>query len=262
MSRISYISFAIILVLLSCNHQSERTIDIAFYFWRSVFNLTPEEQKFLNHSQANKLYLKYFDIDWHGLKEEPTVVAPIKFMDKIPENIPIIPTIFITNRTLLNINEQYIENLAEVIIKKTIDISQNENLRFNEIQIDCDWSPKSRKKYFMLLELLKSNFGVKSKLISVTLRLHQYKYPTITGVPPVDKCMLMLYNVGDINNIETNNSILDISPNNSTILSLINLGFSECFVQADSTIFDIEWLIALQPFPFFPKIQISAFDLV
>jgi len=199
------------LSLLSCTHQTERSINVAFYFWRSVFKLTPDEIDYLTHSQANKLYLKYFDIDWHEFKEEPELVAPIRFVDKIPVNLAIIPTVFITNRTLLNLQEQNIEILAGNIIKNTNAISQHQNLRFNEIQIDCDWTPKSREKYFKLLELLKSNFTARSIQVSVTLRLHQYKYPDITGIPPADRCMLMFYNMGEIDQLNTDNSILDIN---------------------------------------------------
>jgi len=46
--------------------------------------------------------------------------------------------------------------------------------------------------------------------LSATIRLHQVKYAEITGVPPVDKGMLMVYNMGEVTQLDTKNSILDL----------------------------------------------------
>jgi hypothetical protein len=45
--------------------------------------------------------------------------------------------------------------------------------------------------------------------LSATIRLHQIKYADKTGVPPVDKGLLMFYNMSDVKNMATKNSILD-----------------------------------------------------
>ena len=45
--------------------------------------------------------------------------------------------------------------------------------------------------------------------MSATIRLHQIKYYTKTGVPPVDYGVLMYYNMSDISDFNTKNSILD-----------------------------------------------------
>jgi hypothetical protein len=46
-----------------------------------------------------------------------------------------------------------------------------------------------------------------STRLSATIRLHQYKQPGKTGVPPVDRGMLMFYNTGDIDDPADGNSI-------------------------------------------------------
>jgi len=76
-----------------------------------------------------------------------------------------------------------------------------------EIQIDCDWTESTKDKYFKFLQMIKDQF--KNKLISCTIRMYPYKYPTKAGVPPVDKGMLMIYNVGDVTKVESGNSIFD-----------------------------------------------------
>ena len=46
-------------------------------------------------------------------------------------------------------------------------------------------------------------------LLTCTLRLHQFKYPSKTGVPPVDELYLMCYNTGDVKKLNENNSIFN-----------------------------------------------------
>jgi len=45
--------------------------------------------------------------------------------------------------------------------------------------------------------------------LSATIRLHQIKYVEKTGVPPVERGMLMYYNMGKVQEETTENSILD-----------------------------------------------------
>ncbi|MNS80088.1 hypothetical protein D3C72_1137550 [compost metagenome] len=47
--------------------------------------------------------------------------------------------------------------------------------------------------------------------MSVTIRLHQVKYITQSGIPPADKGLLMCYNMGKLRNIKEENSILNVA---------------------------------------------------
>lgn len=78
----------------------------------------------------------------------------------------------------------------------------------NELLIDCDWTPSTKGKYFKFLELLKAK--TKNLNISSTLRLWQYRDYKLAGVPPVEKCLLMCYNLNDPRKYETENSIATI----------------------------------------------------
>ena len=73
-----------------------------------------------------------------------------------------------------------------------------------EIQIDCDWTESTQHKYFELISKIKTYY----KSVSTTIRLHQIKYQARTGIPPSDKGVLMLYNIGNLKNMNQN-SILD-----------------------------------------------------
>ncbi len=75
----------------------------------------------------------------------------------------------------------------------------------NEIQFDCDWTEKSKENYFYFLKKIKELFP--DKTISCTLRLWQYNNRKIAGTPPVDRCMLMCYSVGNPRRYDGKNSI-------------------------------------------------------
>lgn len=171
--------------------------------------MPPSQEKVLSDLKVSRLYIRFFDVDWN---EEAGIVTPkakIRFKEVPSKNFEIIPVIYIVNRALQKINQQQIHALATNILKLSNEISENNNLSFNEFQLDCDWTESTREKYFSLLEILKSNLEIKKIKISVTIRLHQIKYSKITGVPPVDRGMLMYYNMGKINAYQTGNSIFN-----------------------------------------------------
>lgn len=71
--------------------------------------------------------------------------------------------------------------------------------RVNEFQIDCDWPVKGQVAYFEFLKALKNEMRHSIKFahfqLSATLRLYPYKFPDKMGVLPVDRAMLMCYNL-------------------------------------------------------------------
>ena len=71
-----------------------------------------------------------------------------------------------------------------------------------EIQIDCDYTSKSRKVYYQFLKEVKATW---KQRLSTTIRLHQLSMEE----PPVDYGALMLYNTGDPRKWTERNPILD-----------------------------------------------------
>jgi hypothetical protein len=74
--------------------------------------------------------------------------------------------------------------------------------------LDCDWSAKTKAKFFRLTRIMNDSLDVP---LTATIRLHQYANPKGTGVPPADRGMLMPYNVGQITAQGDGNSIFDLS---------------------------------------------------
>lgn len=205
--RICIPLFVAFLFILGCS-SNERRISPSFYHWKTEFALNDRELSYLNAMDVNTLYIRFFDVDWNISRNQPVPLASVQIDTSGLKGKNIIPTIYITNRTMANIAYNDVPALGDKIVTRIFSLA--DSMKFGEVQIDCDWSEKSRDNYFRLLDHLRTLLVPRNIQLSATIRLHQIKYYQITGVPPVNRGMLMFYNMGDIRDIATENSILDL----------------------------------------------------
>jgi hypothetical protein len=219
-SFIIHYSSLILLFLFGCKSRETRTINSAFIHWKSRLELTEFEQSYCKELDAKTLYLRFFDVDINAANKLPEPISELSFNANNLINFDkIIPTVFITNRTLINANESDIDALSSLIFNKLAFYTEGslfEN-KIQEILIDCDWTEKTRDKFFHLIKQLKL---ISNKKITATIRLHQIKFKEKTGIPPADKGLLMAYNTGDLSDPQTVNSTLDIEVLKSYISNL------------------------------------------
>ncbi len=192
----------------ACTHQ-ENKITRSVYHWKTRFSPSRYENQQLKALGVNKIYIKYFDVDFTPETNEALPQAKVEF-SQIPD-FEVVPTIFVTNRTLQNVPQKDCHALADKIYRLIFRLHPKELAAPKEIQIDCDWTQNSREAYFTLLKQLKTRLDSTNTQLSATIRLHQLKYPKQTGIPPVDRGTLMFYNMGDLENPAEDNSILNIS---------------------------------------------------
>jgi len=119
-----------------------------------------------------------------------------------------VPVIYITQRTFNQADRDELKLLAHRIYQLAKQMSQSISSPWSEFQIDCDWTEGNKEAYFQFLEYLRKELPEQVPL-SATIRLHQIKYPERTGIPPVDRGALMFYNMGEIKNYSSKNSIYD-----------------------------------------------------
>ena len=181
------------------------TTQLAFYHWKTDAALDSTEQAYLAQLPAQRLYLRLLDVDWDGHDQAPRPKAEVQ-VNALPP-VDIIPTVYITNRTLAQLETSDLDNLSHRIMMKVEQLLPLDS--FVELQIDCDWTEGTREAYFSLLQHLRERLP-KNTQLSATLRLHQYRWPEKTGVPPVDRTMLMFYNMGDLDEWQEPNSILNL----------------------------------------------------
>lgn len=192
----------------ACSVLNPRVVNNSFYYWKSEFYLTHKELMALHSLKINRIYLKFFDVTWGGA---PVPIAQVRFKSQQPEFVNLVPTVFITNETLANLLDTKVPDLGDKILDKIQQmIITNHLRRIPEIQLDSDWTLQTRDKYFALLSHIRSRLAVRNIRLSATIRLHQIKYRSLTGVPPVDRGMLMFYNLSPVNKDGTENSILDL----------------------------------------------------
>ena len=194
------------LLMTGCSQQRREVLPEgnSVYYWRTDFRLDSVERAFLKQHLINKVYCRYFDVVMND-SLGPMPNATISFSDSLPEGIELVPTVFIVE----NCMHQNASGLAEKIVKRIIQMNETNDIKgVKEIQIDCDYTAKSRKYYYdFLSELANSSlFTHHFSLLSTTIRLHQLSM----RVPPVDYGVLMLYNTGHPMKFMERNPILDI----------------------------------------------------
>ena len=213
----------LLISFFSCNEKiQERQIERSFYYWKSVLNLTNFEKQKLDSLKVKTIYLKFFDVDWDEITKAPVPVAKLQAArEELQGGITIIPVVFITNECIQKIDSSQIEKLAENIDKLIFEIRNANGFdSIPEIQIDCDWTAATKEKYFLLLNNIKHK--TQNTKLSCTIRLHQVKYVAKTGVPPVDRGLLMCYNMGNLKDPATKNSILETEELKKYISNLTN----------------------------------------
>jgi hypothetical protein len=212
---ISIIFFCVAFFFYSCNNKERRdpstSTQPAFYHWKSNFSPNEFEVNTLRRHKIRSLYLHFFDVAWDPTYSKPVPIAQVRMNRNSLEQLKeteFIPTVFITNECIHNIQPEQCRSLAENIHKLVDEILQNHSIdTAREIQIDCDWTAATKNKYFSILRELQAMDS--GRIYSATIRLFQVKYMTEAGIPPVKKGLLMCYNMGDLKSMATRNSILD-----------------------------------------------------
>lgn len=245
---------AILCLLLGCstdNTKDRGNSPRAFYYWQTSTGSFEWRDPKYKAMGVDRLYMRFFDVDWSEDAGEPVPVSPVDFHYDLSDSTDYVPVVFITNETFIHLDTAGAVKLARNVHRKIqvklyelFEIADARNRYYEgkwenrtdpyrhlspdfrehqrrdsayaavmrtvrEIQFDCDWTATTRQTYFAFLREAKRLFS--GKVISATIRLYQYRYPSKTGVPPVDRGMLMCYNAGNVRKEETVNSIFDRS---------------------------------------------------
>lgn len=205
------LTFGLIAALgMGCSNSSglkdygQEKLDNGIYYWKTTFKLNDKEREFLKKHDIQRLYLKLFDVDFGEDYDGTPRAIPIAttcFADSVPQDIEIIPVVYITQSAIHNNPDM--DSLLYERIRAMGKRNGFDDMK--EIQLDCDWTSESRPKFFHLCEKMRQWAHRDNILLSATIRLHQLR----DSVPPVDRGVLMIYNTGSIYNPKTRNSILD-----------------------------------------------------
>ncbi len=190
-----------LVVLLTACTQEVPPPTYAFYHWQTELSVP---DSLLKAHHADRLYIKVFDVSWENGRARPSAILQAR--DTVP--VEAVPVVFLTNEVFQHPLGSLAEDVTELL-------THSFPYPFTELQLDSDWTADTREAYFNFLEELRERLP--GKVISCTVRLHQYRDRSVQGVPPVDRAVLMAYNTGDLGSWETENSIVDTSVINSYV---------------------------------------------
>lgn len=197
--------FLVLPLVISCSRKVEARR--AFFYWRTVFVLSENEKAILRNHHIERLYLRLFDVALDGTTGRVLPVGRCEFRDSLPAGIEAVPVIFLANAVFEH--ERAPPELADKVWKLARNMTEEAGIRFRELQVDCDWSDGTREAFFAFCRAMKAFCAGEQIRLSATIRLHQIKYFRRTGVPPVDRGMLMFYNMGKIEANPTRTSIFN-----------------------------------------------------
>lgn len=205
--------FILVISLYWVINKSANKYTQAFYFWENNrISLSKFEIIELKELKTEKLYVKFFEVEKnevHGII--PSAKSELKLKQKDIHVIEIIPTVYIRNTVFKNTSKEELTELAEniysLVKKRYIENFLFSKNTLKEIQIDCDWTENTKENYFLFLKQLKK---IASQQISATLRLYAYKFPNRMGILPIDRAMLMCYNLLSPLEAGNRNSILEL----------------------------------------------------
>lgn len=188
-----------------------RWVQPSFYYWRSAYQTSAADSLYLDSLSVERLYLRFFDLDWDDTRRQVVPIAPVVIDDPLLPHLELVPTIFITNRSFAQLSADDTDSLAARVVRRVAAMCRQYNIGnpIREIQFDCDWTSSTRDRYFAFLRAFAQLPAYRDIPLSATIRLHQIKYAAQTGVPPVGRGMLMCYNMGELRATDANNSILD-----------------------------------------------------
>ncbi|MFN0177101.1 MAG: hypothetical protein ACKVU0_20840 [Saprospiraceae bacterium] len=211
-----------VLTLTACSPNPKQPLSSAFFYWETTLDISESEHGLMDSLGCKKLYIKVLDI---GRNAETGEIEPYSLTEISDTGglagLEIIPTVFITNEVFQNISEEKTGWLAKKIavsLPFTRHSPQGEGGLGHSLQgegglvkttaflFDCDWTPSTRESFFLFLKKIRAELRPGTSL-EATIRLHQYKFPNRTGVPPVDRGMLMFYNTGDVDEEGERNTI-------------------------------------------------------
>lgn len=195
------------IVLLQTCCAKQKKIAPTFYYWQTTLSADTLLCNYLDQVGCKTLYIKILDVGRDPVSGNITPYARLLVADTLLlHGRDWVPCVFLTNDVFADGDADQMDWLAAKTAAAVAGFDSLVPHRLNELQVDCDWTGRTREAFFSYLTKLKAKLG-EHTLLSATIRLHQYKYPDKTGVPPVDRGMLMAYNTGDIGHFAAGNAI-------------------------------------------------------
>ncbi len=210
---ISQSAWLLFLLLVSCTRTAPAQRSHGIYYWKTTLQITPQLRQFLQEGAARRLFVKFADV---GVQPSTGEIEPYALLQVVDTSqlsgLEVVPCFFMTNEVFQRATDAGSAAwLAERLVESLGSVGGQFGKNAQDwpvIQVDCDWTATTRRAYFGFLGQLRQLLPLTE--IQATIRLHQYRDPEHTGVPPVQRGTLMCYNTGEIGDENTKNSIFSL----------------------------------------------------
>jgi len=214
-------------VATSCRSSQPDPGHRGIYHWKTTYDPTEWEKQWLVDHKVDRLYVRLFDVDAGPKAGQPdwkmVPIATTQFRQPLPADLEVVPVVYITVDAVLMLentdwSQDYYDLYARLLVKRIDDMmAAHYQGKIRQVQLDCDWTDRSRNAYFRLANEVKDLLHQRDITLSGTLRLHQLpevEHPVrsssySTDSIPFDFSLLMCYNTGRLQDPGTHNSILD-----------------------------------------------------
>jgi hypothetical protein len=190
------------------------------YYWKTVLDFNSDDYEFLRQHKIGRIYLRMFDVDVDITdKADHAHTVPVATMTmtdrtyaKLHEVLPdmeFVPVVYITCGAIKDAAAYGTGGLARNIVSRVRNMCYYNALsRIEALQLDCDWTKTTEQAFFDLCDSVRQQLKEEEPglLLSSTIRLHQLR----GHIPPVDYGVLMVYNTGNFNDPDADNSILSV----------------------------------------------------
>lgn len=187
------------------------------FYWRTTFSIDKTERARLDDLGVSTLYVRYLDVDGYRL-ESAFPQQPIQTGNELRiRGLSIVPTVYIVPEVLSRDNDSsHLRSLAQKLVRYMLEVDTAiyvaagipPRSHFDRVLLDYDWTPNTRKVFFRLLRIVQELLPTTS--VESTIRLWQYHNPSLAGVPPVKRGILMCYNMEPYSDPWTTNAVASI----------------------------------------------------
>ncbi|CAN5453862.1 hypothetical protein BH10BAC6_BH10BAC6_12650 [soil metagenome] len=187
------------------------------FYWRTTFSVSSSERAVIDEMGVSTLYVRYLDVQGYSVESaEPE--QPIQTgRDLRIKGLSIVPTVFIVSSALNHVEDSsQVRSLASKLIRYMLEVDTAIQVaagtptrsHFQRLLLDYDWTPSTSHTFFQLLRYVQELLPTTS--VESTIRLWQYHNPSLAGIPPVKRGILMCYNMESYEDLWTTNAVASI----------------------------------------------------
>ena len=152
MKLATYITACLLALLASaCGRTDGGGSRRSLYYWSTVLDIDSTKQAFIDRHGISRMYVRYFDVV-AGEDGRPVPNATLRFRTGVPQGMEIVPTVSIVNDCMAADTT----DLARLTLRRIMQMNATNDVgKVKEIQIDCDWTRRTRQRYFSFLRTLR-----------------------------------------------------------------------------------------------------------